>query len=184
MKTESRFLVALASGRHQLHSWRWTRRTAAGIATVAAAAVLVSLNGMTAGTAAAWWTLVLAAPGLPLAGLVVGSYFAAPIGSEATVCDTRWPVLGLTGLVIATSAGKDSLAAYLFTGAPPAVLTGLIQPLFALLAVALLGWALWVRLELERKAVSPSPEEDTDSVCTTCRPLFPVRPGSADRRTG
>ena len=137
---------------------------------------------MLTGADAAWWNLLLAVPGLLLAGLVVGSYFAAPIGAEATLCDTRWPVLGVTGLVIATSAGEGSLAAYLFAGTAPAVLSAVIQPVFALLAAALLGWALWMRLELERKAVSPPAEGDDYGVCTTCRPLFPARPGSTGSR--
>lgn len=162
---------------HQLRSWQRPRLAAAGIAAVAAAVTLVSLNGMTAGTGATWWTVGVAAAGSLLTGLLVGSFVRAPIGAEATVCDTRWPVFGLTGLVIGTSTGPASLAAQLFTGAAPAVLAGVIQPAFALLSFALLGWALRERLELERKVVAPSPEGDGGEVCTTCRPLFPARPG-------
>ncbi|WP_312182921.1 hypothetical protein [Arthrobacter sp.] len=176
------FLAALDSGRRQLRSWRWTRLAAAGISAIAAAAVLVSLNGMITGAGAAWWNLVIAAPGLLLAGLVVGSYFAAPIGAEASLCDTRWVLLGLTGLVIATSTGEGSLAGYLFAGAAPALLSGVIQPIFALLAAALLGWALGMRLELERKALSPPADGDEYGVCTTCRPLFPARQGPMGSR--
>ncbi|MCY0905821.1 hypothetical protein [Arthrobacter sp. H14-L1] len=126
---------------------------------------------------APWWNIMIVAAGSLLAGLVAGSYIGAPIGAGATVCDTRWPVLGLTGLVVATSTGQKALAAHLFTGTAPAVLAGMIQPAFALLSLALLGWALRERLQLERKAVSPSTDGDTGDVCTTCRPLFPTKPG-------
>ena len=115
---------------------------AAGIAATAAAAVLVSLNAMMTVTCPTGWKLVIVAVGSLLAGLVAGSYFGAPIGVEVTVCDTRWPVLGLTGLVMATCTGQRTPAAHLFTGSTPAVLAGVIQPAFALLSVALLGWAL------------------------------------------
>lgn len=175
---------AKAEVRHQLsgdvrllRSWRPLRIAATSIAATAAAAVVVSLNGMTAVAGAPWWNIAIIAAGSILAGLVVGSYVGAPIGAEATVCDTRWPVLGLTALVIATSTGQGSMAAHLFTGAARAVLAGVIQPAFALLALALLGWALRERLELERNAVSASTDGDTGGVSTTCRPLFPTKPG-------
>ena len=175
-------LAGLDAGWRQLRSWRRTRLAAAGISAIAAALILVSLNGMLTGAGAAWWNLMIAAAGSLLTGLVVGSYFAAPIGAEATLCDTRWPALGLTGLVIATSTGEGSLAEYLFAGASPAVLTGVIQPVSALLTVAFLGWALRQRLDLERIAVSPASDDEDYGVCTTCRPLFPARAGSAERR--
>ncbi|QCB97466.1 hypothetical protein E5206_11520 [Arthrobacter sp. PAMC25564] len=170
-------LDSLGRDWRQLRSWQWSRAAATGIAASAAAAVVVSLNDMTTATGAAWWNVLIVTAGSLLTGLVLGSYLGAPIGAEATVCDTRWPVLGLTGLVIATSTGQGTLAASLFAGSAPAVLTGVIQPAFALLSLALLGWALRERLELERKAVSPSADGETGDVCTTCRPLFPTKPG-------
>lgn len=120
------------------------------------------------------------AAGSILAGLIFGSYLDAPIGAEATVCDTRWPLIGLAGIVIASSTGQESLAAHLFIGAAPAVLAGAIQPAFALLSLALLGWALRNRLELERTAVTPSTDGD-EGVCTTCRPLLPTKSGPSRR---
>jgi hypothetical protein len=90
---------------HQLRDWQWSRVTAAGIAAAAAAAVVVSMNGMMTVTSAAWWNVVIVAAGSLLTGLVLGSYIGAPIGAEATVCATRWPVLGLTGLLLATFTG-------------------------------------------------------------------------------
>jgi hypothetical protein len=145
----------------QLHSWQWSRVAAAGVAAVAAAAVVVSMNGMMTEPSAAWWSFVIVAAGSLLAGLVAGRYMGAPIGGGVTLCDTRLPVLGLTGLVLATSTGQETLAAQLFSGAAPAVLAGVIQAAFALLSLALLGWALRERLELERKAVSPSTNGDS-----------------------
>ena len=102
-----------------LRRWRPVRRAGAGIAAAAAAAVVVSMNGMMGPPGAVWWNAVIVAAGSVLTGLVVGSYVDAPIGAEATVCDTRWPLIGLTGLVIATSTGQGTLAAHLFTGAAP-----------------------------------------------------------------
>lgn len=95
------------------------------------------------------------------------------------VCDTRWPLIGLTGLVIATSTGQGTLAAHLFTGAAPVVLAGVIQPAFALLSLGLLGWALRERLKLERTALTPSTGGDAGDVCTSCRPLFPTKTGAS-----
>jgi len=163
----------------QLRDWQWSRVAAAAVAAATAAAVVVATNGMMTETDATWWSFVILAAGSLLTGLVVGSYIGAPIGAEAALCDIRWPVLGLTGLVLATSTGQGTLAAHLFAGATPAVLAGVIQPVFALLSVALSGWALRERLELERKAVSPSADGETSDVCITCRPLFPTRPGSS-----
>ena len=154
---------------------------AAGIATATAATVVASLNGMVTVPGAAWWNVAIVAAGSLLAGLVVGSYVGSPIGADATVCDTRWPLLGLSGLVVATSTGQGTLAAHLFTGTAPTVLAGVIQPAFALLSMALLGGALRQRLELERRAAAPAADGDTGDVCTTCRPLFPVRPGTVRR---
>lgn len=174
-------LRSLGADWRQLRGWQRSRVATAGIAAAAAAAVVVSTNGMMTAAGAPWWSFVLVGAGSLLAGLVVGSYISAPIGAEATVCDTRWPLIGLTGLVLSTSTGEESLAAHLFTGAPPAVLAGVIQPAFALLSFALLGWALRERLGLERTAVSPVAGKDADDACTTCRPLFPTKPGLKGR---
>ena len=190
MDTDSRIeeTVAKDSGRlkagvrHQLRGdfallrrWRPVRKARAGIAAVAAATVVVSMNHMTGPTGAVWWHAVIVAAGSILAGLLVGSYLGAPIGAEATVCDTRWPLTGLTGLVIATSTGQGTLAALLFTGAAPILLAAVIQPAFALLSLALLGWALRKRLQLERMALTPSTGGASGDACTACRPLFPAK---------
>ncbi|WP_427170274.1 hypothetical protein [Arthrobacter sp. 92] len=162
-----------------LRSWRPVRRAGAGIAAAAAAAVVVSMNGMMSQIGAVWWNAVIVAAGSVLAGLIVGSYLGAPIGVEATVCDTRWPMIGLTGLVIATSTGQGTLAAHLFTGAAPIVLAGVIQSAFAFLSLALLAWALQERLQLERTALTASTGRDAGDGCTSCRPLFPTKPGTS-----
>lgn len=194
MDTDNRIeeTVARDSGRaktgvrHQLRGefallrrWRPVRRARAGIAAAAAATVVVSMNEMTCPTGAVWWHAVIVAAGSILAGLIVGSYLGAPIGAEPTVCDTRWPLIGLTGLVIATSTGQGTLAAHLFTGTAPILLAAVIQPAFALLSLALLGWALRKRLTLERMALTPSTGGASRDVCTTCRPLFPTKSGTS-----
>ncbi|POH72470.1 hypothetical protein [Arthrobacter glacialis] len=177
--TRGRRPRSLGADWRQLRHWQWSRVAAAGTAAAAAAAAagVLSMNGMMTEMRTPWWSVVIVAAGSLLTGLVAGSYIRAPIGAEATLCDTRWPVLGLTALVIATSTGRRTPAAHLFTGAAPAVLAGAIQPAFALLSLALLGWALRERLELERRAVSATTGGDAGDACTTCRPLFPTRPG-------
>ncbi len=158
-----------------LRSWQRTRLTAAGIGAAAAAAAVVSVNGMLSATAVPWWSLAFLAAGAVLTGLILGSYVRAPIGAEATLCDVRWPVIGLIGLVLATSTGPGTLATHLFAGAAPWVLAGVIQPVFALLALSLLAWALRERLRLERWAMAPPGEGDPTGDCPSCRPLFPAR---------
>lgn len=176
-----------------LRRWQRPRIAAAGITAVAAAAALVAANGMAgagaaiAGTAwagtswATWWSVPAIAAGSLLAGLIVGSYVRAPIGAEATLCDTRWPVLGLAGLALGTSPGPDSLLAYLFSWAAPALLGAVIQPAVSLAFLALLGWALRLRLDLERAALAPDDGAPFGAVsCPTCRPLFPPARGTGD----
>ena len=165
-----------------LRRWQRPRFVAAGVSAVATAAALVAANGAVIPPTAwaAWWSVPAIAAGALLAGLIVGSYVRAPIGAEATLCDTRWPVLGLAGLALGTSPGPDSLLAYLFSWAAPAVLGAVIQPAVSLASLALLGWALRLRLDLERSALAP---DDGATVgagsCPTCRPLFPPARGGA-----
>lgn len=162
-----------AAALQQLRAWSARRLVYAGVATAGAAAVLLSTEGILNPTM--WWNAVFAAVGSILAGLLIGSYFRAPAGAAATVCDTRWPLLGLFVLAAAT-AGPDGPLGYFFGSISPAVLTGLISPAFALLSLALLGWALWSRLKLERQALAPDAESAL--ACTTCRPLFPSQTGT------
>ncbi|MGW9405739.1 hypothetical protein ACWGQ2_17420 [Arthrobacter sp. NPDC055585] len=157
----------------QLREWSPRRLVYAGAATAGAAAALLSTEGIL--NPALWWNAVFAVVGSVLAGLLIGSYFRAPAGAAATVCDTRWPLLGLLVLAAAT-AGPEGPLGYLFGSISPALLTGIVSPAFALLSLALLGWALWSRLKLERQALTP--EAEPNLVCTTCRPLFPSQTGT------
>lgn len=169
-----------------LRSWERPRMVAAGITAFAAAAALAAANGAAgtgpawAGAAwAGWWYFPAIAAGSLLAGLVVGSYLRAPIGAEATLCDTRWPVLGLAGLALGTSPGPDSVLAYLFSWAAPVVLGTVIQPAASLASLALLGWALRLRLDLEGAALAPDGGAPFGTgSCPTCRPLFPPDRGT------
>ncbi|TFB50377.1 hypothetical protein [Cryobacterium tagatosivorans] len=145
---------------------RWpTRRRliAFGVAAAAFAAVTLAsgLLGFDTASAGPWWAYAAVASGSGLIGLVVAGYFGAPIGAEATLCDTRWPVLGLIALYLATDARSLE-----------PVLTGAVRPVVAVAALALLAWALRERLESEREATAAEPGED-GVACTTCRPLFP-----------
>ena len=152
------------------------RLIAAGVAAVAFAAIALAsgLLGIGVAAAAPWWSYAFAAIGSGLVGLVVAGYFGAPIGAEATLCDTRWPVLGLIGLYLATDVASVE-----------PVLTGAVRPVVALAALALLVWALRERLESEREASAAEPGEE-GAACTTCRPLFPrssVTTGGPPRAT-
>ena len=80
------------------------------------------------------------------------------------------------GVAIITAAGAEGPAGYFFAGVSPALLNGVIAPVLALLSLALLAWALWSRLKLERRALVP--EAEPALACTTCRPLFPSQTGT------
>ena len=139
-------LAELLSHCRAVRGWRRPRIVVAGITAVAAAVAIIASSGASGVAGSAWWSITVIAAGTLLAGLTVGSYLGPPIGAEATVCDTRWPILGLAGLALGSSAGPDSLLAYLFSWATPTVLGAVIQPAVSLAAVALLGWALRHRL--------------------------------------
>lgn len=157
----------LLAGR-ELRHWparRWL--IAAGIA-AAASTVLIAAGGLAgsadAAAAAAWWALPAALVGSALAALVIASYIDTPIGADATLCDTRWPALGLIGLYLATELRSLE-----------PVLTGAVRPVVALAAITLLVWALRARLVKENHATA-APGADSEAqpgeVCTSCRPLF------------
>ncbi|MHB1234397.1 MAG: hypothetical protein ACYCZK_01860 [Microbacteriaceae bacterium] len=178
-------LLAIRRTLSQLRGWPRLRWAVVVGVTAVALAGLAAATGMLSGPLGAasvggltWWGYPLVLSGAVLASLVVASYVGAPIGAEATVCDTRWPVLGLGG--VALSAAAPSSPAFLSTvfSANADSLAGLAQPAVGLAALALLSWALAQRLGQERKATTPA-EPGTDqldgSACTTCRPLFPSR---------
>lgn len=152
---------------HVLRSWSKARAATAIAAAGLAAVFLVSANGMIAGGGTDWAGYALVAAGSILAGFLVGSYVNAPIGAAATLCDLRWPVLGLFGAVWASSA-REALPS--------------VQIAVGLLTVGVMAWALHGRLELERKVTrgrSGSEDPDVDA-CTDCRPLFPAKPRPQD----
>jgi len=163
----------------ELRTWPARRRMiAAGVAIVAFAVVVLAsgILGVVDGVLSfpcPWWAYLAVAAGAGLVGLVVASYIGTPIGADATLCDTRWPVFGLIALYLATD---------LRTAAP--MVTGIARPAVAVAALALLVWALLERLASERRAVArldrASPGQVDGDVCTTCRPLF-SRPASAPR---
>lgn len=148
---------------------RWA--ITAGIASVAIAGLmlasaLVAVTGGTLTFPGDWWAIPAAVTSSIITGLVIASYFGTPIGADATLCDTRWPALGLITIFLATDNR---------TVAP--MLTGVTRPVVAIAALVLLIWALRERLMSEHRAMaSPtreSPDEISGEVCTTCRPLFP-----------
>jgi hypothetical protein len=155
-----------------LRAWSLRRRIlAAGVAIAAfvvtgLASDFLSISGTGISLQEPWWAYPAAAAGAGLAGLIVASYIETAIGADATLCDTRWPVLGLVAIYFATD----------LRSAEP-LLTGLTRPAVAVAALSLLTWALLERLRSERRAVKalaidPNGTADGES-CTTCRPLFP-----------
>ena len=176
-----------------LRHWRWSRWAVAATATLLALAGLTAAGGLFPGTRPAafsgpgasvpWWDYPLVAFTAVLAGLIIASYVGAPIGAEATLCDIRWPVLGLAGTVLATGPSSgENLLTQLFAGSSPALLAYLVQPVLGIAAAALLARVLATRLSRERKALAPSTDEagaaDQDA-CVSCRPLFTPRRGPA-----
>lgn len=146
-----------------LRRWSRARMAVTMAAAGLAAAFLMAANGMVAGAGTGWTGYALVAAGSVLAGFLAGSYVNAPIGAAATLCDLRWPTLGLFGAVWATSARDASPSS---------------QTAVGVLSLAVMAWALYGRLELERKVTlgrDGSPDSDVD-VCTDCRPLFPAKP--------
>lgn len=158
--------------------WRFRRwAIAGGVAVIAFAAVAVAAGviglGITHSPAAdQWWSVIAIAAGASLCGLVIASYFGAPIGAEATLCDTRWPGFALLALLFATDVRSEV-----------PILTGFTRPVVALAAVLLLVWALRERITSERRAVARLASGNTDDgeVCATCRPLFPTRTSTSSR---
>lgn len=163
----------------ELRTWPARRRMIAAGVAIAAFAVVVLASGILGvadgalSFAGPWWAYLAVAAGAGLVGLVVASYIGTPIGADATLCDTRWPLFGLIALYLATD---------LRTAVP--LVTGIARPAIAVAALALLVWALLERLASERRAVArldrTSPGQVDGEVCTTCRPLF-SRPASVPR---
>ncbi|TFD54445.1 hypothetical protein E3T55_03135 [Cryobacterium frigoriphilum] len=157
-------------------SWsgrRWL--LAAGIAVVAVVALIAAggligpADALPGGSAVApWWALPVVVVGSALAALVVASYVGTPIGADATLCDTRWPALGLTGLYLATELRSLEPVLGASTDGP-------VRPVVALAAIGLLVWALRARLMTEHRAtaaLAADVDAQPGEVCTTCRPLF------------
>jgi hypothetical protein len=144
-----------------LANWSRQRVTVTVIAAGASAVFLTAATGMIFGAGTGWTGYALISAGSILAGFLAGSYTDAPIGAAPTLCDLRWPVMGLFGLI--------------WAGSPREALPS-VQGIVGLLALAVMTWALHARLELERKVTLARGPQDSDvDVCTDCRPLFPGR---------
>ncbi|MDJ0349416.1 hypothetical protein [Cryobacterium sp. PH29-G1] len=139
---------------------RWL--IALGVAVAVFVGLVLTAGLVSVAGPAVWWTVPVTAVGSGLIGLIVSSYLGTPIGADATMCDTRWPILGLIALYLTTEA--HSLEP---------VFSGLARPALAAAAVALLVWALHERLGSENKAMREAASGTADGeVCTTCRPIF------------
>ncbi|NMR32349.1 hypothetical protein [Crystallibacter degradans] len=144
-----------------LANWSRKRMTVTVIAAVASAVFLTAATGMIFGAGTGWAGYALIGAGSILAGFLAGSYTVAPIGAAPTLCDLRWPVMGLLGLI--------------WAGSPREALPS-VQGIVGLLALTIMAWSLHARLELERKVTLARGPQDSDiNVCTDCRPLFPTK---------
>jgi hypothetical protein len=106
-----------------------------------------------------WLTVATTALGSAVIGAIVSSYIGTPIGADATLCDTRWPALGMIALYLTTEVRSLE-----------PLVSGPARPVLAAAALALLVWALRERLSSERRAGSSGSAEG--EACATCRPLF------------
>ncbi|SDM60806.1 hypothetical protein SAMN05216368_101430 [Cryobacterium flavum] len=146
----------------------WSTRRWIITAAAAAAAFIAFATGYAPraddADGALWWTVAATALGASLIGLIVASYVGTPIGADATLCDTRWPALGLIALYLTTEVRSLD-----------PIVSGAARPALAAAALALLIWALRERLVSERRATTrrESSESAEGDVCTTCMPLFP-----------
>ena len=170
---------------------RWLVAAAVTLAAIGGLMLAASMVSRAPGLGAPWWAFVAVAVGGILLGLIVAGYLEAPIGAEATVCDLRWPVLGLLGLYLASDAS-----------ALVPTLTAEVRPAVAAVAVAVLGWGLAERMRGERQALAAGRRREaavsigagapgtaggydgdgagaddldrtTDgATCSSCRPLF------------
>ena len=146
----------------------WPARRWMIVAAVAAGAFIALATGYapSAGGAvdALWWAVTATALGASLIGLIVASYIGTPIGADATLCDARWPALGLIALYLTTEVRSLD-----------PVVSGAARPALAAAALTLLIWALHERLASERRVTTrrESSESTDGEVCTTCTPLFP-----------
>ncbi|MGP4030779.1 hypothetical protein [Pseudarthrobacter sp. 1C304] len=148
-----------------LRSWSRARVAATLVAAGLAAVFLMTANGMSTGAGTGWTGYALVSAGSILAGFLAGSYVNAPIGAAATLCDLRWPALGLFGAAWASSAREAASSAQIAVG---------------ILSLAVMAWALHGRLELEREIVLSRGEPSDTDACTGCRPLFPAKRGPRD----
>ena len=151
-----------------LRTWtprRWLIATAlaAGILIVLSIGYAPSAGGAGGAGIALWGTVAVTALGASLIGLIVSSYIDTPIGADATLCDTRWPALGLVTLYLTTEIHSLD-----------PVVTGAARPVLIAAALAMLIWALRERLVSERRAITrrESSESAEGEVCATCTPLF------------
>lgn len=146
----------------------WSTRRWMITAAVAAAAFIAFATGYAPraddADGALWWTVAATALGASLIGLIVASYIGTPLGADATLCDTRWPALGLIALYLTTEVRSLD-----------PIVSGTARPALAAAALTLLIWALRERLVSERRATTrrESSESAEGEVCTTCTPLFP-----------
>lgn len=157
----------------ELRTWPSRRRMIAAGVAASVLAVLTLASGSVAVVdgslvfPGAPWAYLVTVVGAGLIGLVVASYFDAPIGGEATRCDVRWPVLGLIAIYLTTEL-RESVP----------LISDAVRPVVAVAAIALLVWALLERLGSEHRAVADRSEHgevgEVGEVCTTCKPLFPA----------
>ncbi|SEN34811.1 hypothetical protein [Cryobacterium luteum] len=144
----------------------WPRRRqliALGVATAVVVGILATTGLLSGPAVSLCWTIPTVVVGSMLIGLIVSSYLGTPIGADATLCDTRWPILGVIALYLTTEIHSFQ-----------PIFSAPVRPVVAAAAVALLVWALHERLESERKATRAAETGSPDGeVCTTCRPLFP-----------
>lgn len=126
------------------------------------------LYASTAPGAVSWWSWPVGVIGAAVLSLLVASYWAAPVGARPTLCDLRWPSLGLAGLLLAVgSRAPLGFVVTVFGGTSPSLLN-VLQPVVGLASIAVILWALRERLVAEARVLA----SEDGAVCQTCRPLY------------
>lgn len=163
--------------------WSWTRTFVAVLGTLATAVVIAVPTGLIPTpfyvrmTPAPWWSYVVWGATAVLSGPLIATYVQAPVRAPrassagalaniASVLAVGCPVCNK--LVVATLGVGGALSIW----AP-------LQPVIAVTALALLGWALWLRLRPERACLidADSPVEVTSELAVSDNPA--VAPLSA-----
>lgn len=142
------FRTSATQATRELRRWPRIRWLVAAVTVIAVLAGMVVASdflqtpaGLTTGLGfeVPWWAYPTVGVGAVLTGMIVAGYIRTPVGAEATFCDLRWPLFGLTGIALATgSRDAGSTFAGLLVG-PPGSLADLARLAVGVASIILLA---------------------------------------------